>query len=132
MKKHIITFFLALFLITSVNSFAQVDSSKMASTQRQIDKDQKKADKLEKKAKKQERKQKRHEEKMQRKEKKRDRKLKSIEKGERKLEDIKKDTTGTSTVRELYQFKSIQSKNGRSYDFNLSLSTRDFSYTILR
>lgn len=51
MKKHLITIFLILFIITSMNSFAQVDSSKIANTQRQIDKDQRKADKLDHKAK---------------------------------------------------------------------------------
>ncbi len=105
MKKHLITIFLILFIITSMNSFAQVDSSKIANTQRQIDKDQRKADKLDHKAKKQEIKQKRHEQKMERKEKKRERKLKSIEKGERKLENLKKDSTKMAAIRYLSSVK---------------------------
>ncbi len=110
MKNYIPAFFLILFSVFSMNSFAQIDSSKIASTERQIEKDQKKADRLERKAKKQERKKKRHEMKMERREKKRERKLKSIEKGERKIEDLKKDSTNTGANISLYRHGPIQSQ----------------------
>ncbi len=102
MKKHLTVIFLCLFIVLSTNSFAQIDSSKLANTQRQIDKDQKKADRLERKAKKQEKKQRRHEKKMERKNKKMQRKLNDIEKGERKLDNIRKDSTGTGLIFNLY------------------------------
>jgi septal ring factor EnvC (AmiA/AmiB activator) len=108
MKKQLTATFVFFLIIFSINSFAQVDSSKMASTQRQIDKDQKKAGKLEQRAKRQERKQKRHENKMIRKEKKKERKLNSIQKNERKLEDMKKDSTVAGATRIIYPIAPTQ------------------------
>ncbi len=115
MKKHLTVIFLCLFILLSTNSFAQIDSSKLANTQRQIDKDQKKADRLERRAKKQEKKQRRHEKKMERKNKKMQRKLNDIDKGERKLENIRKDSTGTGLIFNLYPANPIQSKKRLTY-----------------
>jgi septal ring factor EnvC (AmiA/AmiB activator) len=98
MKKYFTLIFLGLFLALSSSTFAQVDSSRIASAQREIAKDQKRADKLAKRAKRQERKQKRHEKKMERKERKRQRALNNIEKSERKLDKMRRDTTGTSAL----------------------------------
>ncbi len=130
MKKYMPAFFLILFIIISMNSVAQVDSSKMASTQRQIDKDQKRADRLERKAKKQDRKKRRHEQKMERKEKKRERKLKSIEKGEKKLEDIKKDSTNNGANRNLYGFKLMQTGINTAFNSTSFLYTADLKKLI--
>lgn len=96
MKKYFTIVFVGLFLTLSSSTFAQVDSSRIASAQRQIAKDQKKADKLAKRANRQERKQKHHEKKMERKERKRQRTLNGIQKNERKLENMRKDTTRNS------------------------------------
>lgn len=95
MKKHLALIFVSLCFLISTNSFAQIDSSKLADTQRQVDKDRRKADKLQKKAEKKENKMNRKERRMERKEKKRERKLEKVEKGERKLNEIRKDSTGT-------------------------------------
>ena len=108
MKKHLTLIFLSLFIIISTNSFAQADSIKMASTQRQIDKDQKRVDKLERKAKKQDKKQKRHERKMERKEKKMQRSLRDVENGQRRMEKLKKDTSGTGSIQILYPVSPLK------------------------
>lgn len=96
MKKYFAPLFFSFLIIFSSTAFAQVDSSRIASAERQMAKDQKKADKLAKKAKRQERKQKRHEQKMERKERKRQRTLNKIEKSERKIDDMRRDSTRTS------------------------------------
>jgi flagellar biosynthesis GTPase FlhF len=96
MKKQLGILMLGLFVFLSTGAFAQqADSSRMASVQKQIDKDQRKADKLNRKAEKQDRKQKRHEKKMERKEKKRERKLESVRKNQRKLDEARRDTSGS-------------------------------------
>jgi flagellar biosynthesis GTPase FlhF len=94
MKKHLI-FILSLCFVISTHSFAQVDSAKIAETERQIGKDRKKADKLQRKADKKEKKMKRQARKKERKEQKRDRKLKKLNKSEKKLEELRKDSTST-------------------------------------
>jgi septal ring factor EnvC (AmiA/AmiB activator) len=135
MKKQLTATFVLLFIFFSINSFAQVDSSKIASTQRQIDKDQKKAGKLEHKAKRQEQKQKRHENKMIRKEKKRERKLNSIQKNERKLENLKKDSTGTGATRNIYPFAPPQGQDFihiNNYYFLLMPGYKKFTYELLK
>jgi len=135
MKKQLTATFVILSIFFSINSFAQVDSSKIASTQRQIDKDQKKADRLERKAKKQERKQKRHENKMIQKEKKKQRKLNSIQKNERKLEELKKDSTGTGTTRAIYPSAPAQKKESiiiNGYSFLLTPGNKKYTYEFLK
>jgi septal ring factor EnvC (AmiA/AmiB activator) len=135
MKKQLTATFVFFLIIFSINSFAQVDSSKIASTQRQIDKDQKKAGKLDQKAKRQEEKQKRHENKMIRKEKKRERKLNSIQKNEKKLEELKKDSTSTGATRIIHPFAPTQRQdfipiNGDS--FLLKPGYKKFTYEFLK
>ena len=98
MKKILLYIFTGLFLSLATPSFAQVDSSKLAETQKELDKDRKKADKLQRKAEKMEKKMKRQERRMERKEKKRERKLKDIEKGEKKLEKIRENNNGTGFI----------------------------------
>jgi Skp family chaperone for outer membrane proteins len=135
MKKQLTATFVILSIFFSINSFAQVDSSKIASTQRQIDKDQKRADKLERKAEKQARKQKRHENKMIQKEKKKERKLNKIQKNERKLEDLKKDTTGTGAIQNIYPVTPTKGKDAiliNDYSFSLAPRYKKITYEFLK
>ncbi len=98
MKKILLYVFIGFFMALASPAFAQVDSSKLAETQKEIQKDRKKADKFQRKAEKMEKKMKRQERRMERKQKKRERKLNDIEKGEKKLEKIRKDANDTGLM----------------------------------
>jgi uncharacterized protein HemX len=89
MKKHFILIFLVLFLTKATSTYAQVDSSQLAKSQRQIEKDTKDAGRLQHKINKKQRKIERQERKLRRKENRRNRKMKSINKEEKKVEKIK-------------------------------------------
>lgn len=89
MKKHFLLIFLILFLGKATSSYAQVDSSKLAKSERKIEKDTKDAGRLQHKINKKQRKIERQERKLRRKENRRNRKMKSINKEEKKSEKLK-------------------------------------------
>ncbi len=99
MKKHfIITVFLL--LIISAFSFAQVDSSGLMKSQRQVEKQQKRIDKKERKVERMNRKQEKQANRLSRQNRKLDREnrrnnknIKEVEKQQKKLEESKTDST---------------------------------------
>jgi uncharacterized protein HemX len=89
MKKHLLIIFLVIFSTTVTTSFAQVDSARLAKSQRQIEKDTKDANRMQHKINKSQRKIERQEKKLRKKENRRNRKMKSINKEEKKVEKLK-------------------------------------------
>ena len=89
MKKSLLIIFLIIFSITASPSFAQVDSTRLAKSQRQIEKDTKDANRLQHKINKKQRKIERQEKKLRKKENRRNKKMRSINREEKKVEKLK-------------------------------------------
>ncbi len=129
MKKHfIITVFLL--LIISAFSFAQVDSSGLMKSQRQVEKQQNRIDKKERKVARINRKQEKQAKRLNRQNRKLDRQnrknnknMKEVEKQQQKLEDAKADSThGTS-----FKLINIGSSKNISVRYNTPAQESQFS-----